>query len=149
MGALVKSIDLSVFNQAKLLDTSNMFEGCSALIEVDISGFDMSEIESSNSVSGMFSGLTSLKYLNIKDIKFGTSPFGDLSSLNLTVCQDSSIVTGSNIESDCCYFYKEACEDNENYIIVYYNQDTSYNNFYTGESNRENISYIMNGEEKS
>jgi len=146
----LKSIDLSVFNHAKLLDTSNMLEGCSSLIEVDISGFNMSEIQSPDNVDGMFSDVTSLKYLNIKGINLGTSPFGDLSTLALTVCQDSSFVTGSNIKSDCCYFYKGACEGEpyENYVIVYYKKETKYTNFFTEGSNRNDVYFIMNGEDE-
>ena len=76
-----------------------MFNGCSSLQRIDITNIDMSK---TSEASNMFSGLTSLKYLNIKGIKVNSNNkktlFEDLKESTLTVCQDENpILKGSKI----------------------------------------------------
>ena len=124
-----------------------MFYGCSSLEYIDISGFNMVDIEKA---SDLFYNLTSLKYISLYDINiskiFLNETNKELNNIdNLTVCQNSDIITNPNVKRICCDFniITDLCESS-NYITVYYgNNDTKYNSDFINKY-RNNISFIIN-----
>jgi len=106
----------------------SMFSGCSSLKSLDISGFDLREIERSND---LFFNVTNLKYINLNDIMtsqlFLTEFNKTINNIdNLIVCQNSKIITNPSAIQMCCDYDIETdyCENSNytSYIIVYYGQ---------------------------
>ena len=89
-----------------------------------------------------------MEYLNIRGIILNNSNqiLDSLPQVNLTVCQNSSILQGENIKNDCCFFYKYDISCKPNYIVVYYGRDHTYTNGYEkgdmDDKYREGIKYL-------
>ena len=56
------SLDVSGFDTSKTTDMSNMFGGCSGLTSLDVTGFDTSNV---TNLAGMFAGCSSLTSLDV------------------------------------------------------------------------------------
>ena len=94
-----------------------MFNGCANLQVLNMPKINMTSIESADKI---FEGVSNLQYLNIR----GINPFDGFdnlfSGMNLSVCQNTSILEGQNIIYNCCFFYEEYDSCKPNYIIAYY-----------------------------
>ena len=66
--ANIKLIDLSHFDSSSLINTEDMFKGCSSLEEIYFNNFDTSKV---SSMKGMFYGCSNLKSLDLSN--FDTS----------------------------------------------------------------------------
>lgn len=64
----LNNIDLSKFNTSKVTDMGTMFKGCTALDEIDVSKFDTSAC---TTINGMFSGCSKLEEIDVS--KFVTN----------------------------------------------------------------------------
>ena len=74
----VTEIDLSGFDTSNVTDIGSMFSGCSSLISLNLSGFDTSNV---TKMSHMFSGCSSLTSLNLGN--FNTGKVTDMSCMFL------------------------------------------------------------------
>ena len=70
------SLDLSGFNTSKVTNMYRMFEGCSSLISLDLSNFNTSNV---TSMESMFEGCSSLTSIGLN--KFNTSKVTDMSRM--------------------------------------------------------------------
>ena len=128
-------LDLSYFDTSNVNSMSGMFFQCGELKVLDISSFSMEKISDSQKMSGMFNGLQSLKYLNLFNAKDSKYYMNDASYLklikDLTICQKEEIIkkTTMNFSDICCYYNisTNSCES-DNYMLIYYDQDVTYEN---------------------
>ena len=144
------SIDLSNFVTSNVNNYTNLFSGCSSLRLIDISGFNFGA--DSNIFNGMFDGLDSLRYINLKNIEINT-PFTSYinqcsleSKELLIVCEDSEILTSSNNKVLlCCDFNIESNTCNPtNYTItiLYWYEQVSYNEGFITSDYRKDVFFI-------
>ena len=100
----IKSITFgNQFSTENVSSMYYMFNGCSSLTDLDLSGFNVSKV---TNMGSMFSGCTGLKTLNLNGWKWNTglssigSLFSDLSSLETLDVSDWTIPSGiSNIST--------------------------------------------------
>ena len=143
----LRSIDLSMFIITSATNMDYMFSGCSSLKYLDISNFKMETVTNANS---MFKGIINLKYINLlktKDYNDYISK-SELNNLdNLTVCQTEQILTKDYMIHQCCKYNItiEKCEKT-NYIEIYYGEDVFYEKGGFKNCGRDNISYIIIGD---
>ena len=126
----LQSIRLSNFKSSVINSMNNMFKGCSNLIYLDINNC----VEPSSSISSMFDNVNNLKYINI----YNVSSNGNLAIAisnelnnkdNLIVCQKNRIITNPLATFVCCHFNITISKCQlSNYIILYFNQDSLYEN---------------------
>jgi surface protein len=144
------SIDLSNFVTSNVNNYTNLFSGCRSLRLIDISGFNFGA--DSNIFNGMFDGLDSLRYINLKNIEINT-PFTSYikkcsleSKELLIVCEDSEILTSSNNKVLlCCDFNIESNTCNPtNYTItiLYWYEQVSYNEGFITSDYRKDVFFI-------
>ena len=145
----LESVNLSNFNTSLVTDMNYMFYECASLQLVDISNFNMKNLISCDE---MFYNCKNLSYINFLDIQSSTIFVNYIQSTNglnnidnLTVCQNSDFINNKNAIYSCCYKNIESylCSDNYNYIILYYNANSTYNDGFINKY-RSNISYIIN-----
>ena len=102
----LKSIKLGNFNTSKVVDASNMFQGCIALTDLDVSSFDTSKMENLNA---MFYQCQSLKSLDLSNfitssatemisLFYGCS---SLESVNLNSFDTSNVTNVNFMFNDC------------------------------------------------
>ena len=162
--SLEDEIDLSYFNTSLVEDMESMFEGCRKLETLDLSSFDASSV---NNVAGMFKGCENLKYLDISNFNSESIDsingiFNGMSSLqyiylynakkvanknfkteepdsfkNLLVCQKEKIIT-KNDNDECCYHNNTSCQSS-NFIIIYFEKETIYENGFVSDNNGNEI----------
>ena len=65
----LKSLDMSMINTRYAYSISSIVYNCNSLISLDISNFDFYNIYSYNSYFGFLSGLKTLQYLNVTNVK--------------------------------------------------------------------------------
>ena len=144
------SIDLSNFVTSNVNNYTNLFSGCRSLRLIDISGFNFGA--DSNIFNGMFDGLDSLRYINLKNIEINT-PFTSYinqcsleSKKLLIVCEDSEILTSSNNKVLlCCDFNikSNACNPTKYKItILYWDEQVSYNKGFITSDYRKDVFFI-------
>ena len=156
----LKSIDLSSFVLTSTTAINGMFNECHSLVSIDISKFIYSKIDVSIYI---FNGVRNLKYINIAQMEICSQEELDNEECditeenyswsfdsdveNLIVCQNGNFITsenaeGINIYDICCSFNAETgmCES-DNYITLYFNQDTNYGSGF-GNGYRNNIKFI-------
>ena len=99
----LKSLDLSGFDTSNVTNMSNMFEGCSSLKSLDLSGFDTSNV---TDMSCMFDGCSSLESLDLSG--FDTSNVTDMIYMLNDCCSleslDLSGFDTSNVTDMSCMF---------------------------------------------
>ena len=139
--ANVISMDLSHFDSSFVESMDYLFYNCDSLKILDLSNFNMQQ---TSSAPEMFTGLSSLIYLNATNMVLGNgigSQF-TIGSQNLIVCQSEKIFLNIKLYEICCSFNAETemCES-DNYITLYYNQDSYYENGFKNE-NRNYINFI-------
>ena len=121
------SIDLSNVSNNTFDYFYHCFNGCISLKFLDISGLDFSNAESDE----VFTGVTNLKYLNIKRTKLKDELKSQIPKKNLIICQDDD---SSKIEDDviidrCCNLNEDLEKCNpSNYIVIYYAKDVNFTN---------------------
>jgi surface protein len=120
-----------------------LFYGCTSLKSIDLSNWKLINVEY---ITNIFYNLENLEYLTLSDIqissdlieKINENNFND----NLIVCQNSDIITDSNIRKICCdYNFETHLCQSSNYITLYYNTDCSYKNGFKNQY-RNDISFI-------
>ena len=128
-----------------------MFYRCSKLQVLDMSNLNLNSVEEGKE---SFYEVSNLEYLNIRGIILNNSSqiLDSLPQVNLTVCQNTSILQGENIKYDCCFFYEDDISCKPNYIVVYYGSDYTYTNGYekgdTDDKYREGIKNLKFDNEK-
>ena len=143
----LKSLDLSKFITTSTTHMDRIFSGCSSLKYLDISNFNLEKIIKANS---MFENVESLKYINLYKAK-DYNDYISKSELNnlvqLTVCQSEQILTKEDVINKCCKYniITDQC-DYTNYIEIYYGENVVYENGQFKNDKRENIDYIIIGE---
>ena len=125
---------------------NNMFYGCSSLRFLDISNFNLKNLRE---CYNMFSICENLRYIKLFDIQTSTTfldyiqGWNGLNNIdNLTVCQNSDIITNKNAKYICCDYNIEIDLCLLNYITLYYNANTTYNSGFINRF-RNKISYIV------
>ena len=142
----LKSIDLSNFNTSLVTNIESMLDGCSSLRFIDISNFNLKKIIT---CSGMFSYCDNIKYIKLLNIETSTTFLNYIrgddglnNDDNLTICQNSDIITNPkakyvccnyNIETNSCYFL--------NFIDLYFNEKCNYSNGFKNKY-RDGINFI-------
>ena len=143
----LKSINLSNFDTSSVTTMNRMFYGCSSLLLVDISNFNMNNVKD---CIRMFYDCENLTYIKLLDIQSSSTFLNytqnerDLNNKdNLTVCQSSDIIINLNAIYSCCDYNIETnlCYSG-NYITLYYNEVSNYDNGFIN-AYRNNISYIF------
>ena len=146
----IKNLDLSSFDTKSTINMNEMFYGCSSLEVLDISSFNMEKVKEN---TNMFEGLSNLLYLNIYDVQNSYSNITDsiLNKIdNLTVCQKEKLITNENIINKCCLIDIESNEcDSDNFIILYYKEDCTYESGFNENKKRNGIKYIINGSKRN
>ena len=147
----LRFLDLSNFDTSKVYNMENMFNGCSSLRFLDISNFNLKNL---GTCSEMFSNCKNLGYIKLLDIQTSTTFLNYIKGENglnnidnLMVCQNSDIITNKNAKFICCDYNNEIDLCLWNYIILYYNEDTTYNGNFINQY-RNNISYIVHENKK-
>ena len=158
----LKSIDLSSFDLTLTTSTDFLFYSCSSLVSLDISKFTISNFYYADTIT-IFNRVGNLKYINIAQMEICSQEQKDENLCditeediswsfdsdvkNLIVCQNGNFITsenteGINIYDICCSFNAETgmCES-DNYITLYFNQDTNYGSGF-GNGYRNNIKFI-------
>ena len=100
------TLDLSSFDTSKVVDMSNMFDGCSALSTLDLSSFDTSNVKD---MSYMFCDCTELTTLdlssfdtsNVKDISYMFCDCTELTTLDLSSFDTSKVTKMTCMFSEC------------------------------------------------
>ena len=143
------SIDLSNLKTDSNVVINSLFNGCTSLKMIDISGLDLSLVQEASDV---LAGSQSLKYINIMGIQFSEDVKTILNSdlrekEDLKVCQRETILEGDNFINVCCNFNVESekCESIyyiTNYIIVYYGKDIVYGKGFINDY-RNDVKYII------
>ena len=134
-------LDLSHFDTSLVNNMMSMFSNCKQLKVLDISSFNMIKIDSRNG-ENMFSNLLNLGYINIYNVK-NTKDYIKQSILkdidNLTICQKEDIIISTkNAYYNCCYYdiLSNICES-YNYMLIYYDQDVTYEKGFSNNSDSE------------
>ena len=138
-------LDLSYFDTSQVYDMTAMFFNCIKLKVLDISSFNMKKIDDQGKVKGMLNSLKSLKYINIYNVKNTEDYIKDslLKNIeNLTICQKEDIIINENAYYNCCYYdiSTNKCES-YNYMLIYYDQDVSYENGFSNNADTEFASF--------
>ena len=119
------TLDLSGWNTSKVIDMSRMFEGCSSLTTLNISGWDMSEV--TNTIS-MFEGCSILASISfpesLKIISTGT--FKNCTGLTSVTLYGPSCTLGDDAFEGCnnlanIYVYSDLVDDYQNAWSAYTN----------------------------
>ena len=136
------SIDLSHFNSSLVKNEKNMLQKCSSLQYLDMSNFDLSNIDNSDDINNMISGSEVIIYINLSNMKNYDNfkkQILDNSNLDtkddLVVCQSQLIIENENA-SYICPFPKY---NSTNYIIIYYGDNAIYENGFVFNNNEFNI----------
>ena len=139
----LKLIDLSNFVTSKVTNMDSMFAGCTSLEYIDIYPFDMEQVVSAES---MFENVENLKYINLFHVN---DPNEKIKSSYLKgkteaiICQKKKILDFDDIQNKCCnYDMKSKNCEIENYMTIYYGNDTEYINGFADEY-RNDIKYII------
>ena len=136
----LKYIDFSNIEYPSSTSYNYLFFDCSSLIALEIPKLFMVYLLDSEQI---FENVNKLRYINLENIKYDDSEDYDEGTcgnnqcdlpLNyndkpLIVCQTNKFITNTNIFEICCKFNVETemCES-DNYIVLYFNQDCTYEN---------------------
>ena len=136
----LESVNLSHITTEPITNAKYMFSTCGKLKTLDISGLNMESADASSA----FNGLSSLKYINIKDTKLSENIINDIKTLenDLTICQDNPILAKKGYKYACCSYEdgEEICKV-PNSITVYFAEEE--NNIF--QFTQEDIDYIISG----
>ena len=137
----LKYIDFSNIEYPSSTSYNYLFFDCSSLIALEIPKLFMKYLLRSE--EPVFSNNNKLRYINLENIKYDDSEDYDEGTcgnnqcdlpLNyndkpLIVCQTNKFITNTNIYEICCKFNVETemCES-DNYIVLYFNHDCTYEN---------------------
>ena len=128
----IKEINFIDFDAQKCNDTNNMFQGCTSLISMELSGFKTSD-ELIN-MSDMFWNCISLISLNLSNFDISNvSNFGHL----LYNCESLEFIVFSQVKTDKITLLDNMFNGCKNLISV------NLSNFYT--TNLEKIQYMFSG----
>jgi len=143
-------LDISNFDTSKVNNMSNMLGNCESLKFLDISNYNLTNVKD---IDNMFSNLNNLRYLNLYNANYNDNFKSYISNTfkkNLVICEKGDILTGANIIKKCCDSINILdCDVSENYIIIYYGSDATYENGFkmNYEENtefRKGINFIFN-----
>ena len=138
----LKSLDLSSFRTSEVYSFMSMFEGCISLEFLDFSHFEtfcsqrFRNLLYVSPTTNMFKNVKKLKYINLANAE-GACAFNHFSNYDnyFVVCEPDQEFIQSEKKIVSCEF--------NNYIIVKYNQNTTYDSFIRSEYIRP-PSYIIN-----
>ena len=131
----LKSLNLSNFDTSKVIYMKNMFYECNSLDYLDISNFNTLNVEDSEN---MFSH--SLKYISLYNAQIIDTIKDQIDSTIVCVKDDFNIDKSYIRVCDEFEHIDDIIESIDNYIIVQYNQDTTYANGFQ----RNGITFIKN-----
>ena len=138
-------LDLSYFDTSLVKNMDSMFKGCGSLIYLDISNFNFEKV---SKFSTVFTGVDNLLYINLYHVKnsYDNITESELNELEeVTVCQKEYLVTNENATYNCCYYDTEKKECiNNNFAILYFFEDASYDKGFYINNNRKGIEFIVN-----
>ena len=127
----LQSVDLSGLITSSVTSIKNMFLNCNSLSALHIPGFDLNQV---NNAANMLT--SQLKYLNIMGATLSDSvksAFMIPSLSGIFICQDKNQIsnTGNNdfkYKEICCHFNSENGKcESSNYITIYYPQNNNNN----------------------
>ena len=146
----LETLDLSSFDTSLVTNMDSMFNGCESLIYLDISNFNLENIKNFNSV---FTGVDNLLYVNLYYVKntYNNITESELNNLGeVTVCQKDYLVTNEKATYNCCYYDIEKKEClNDNFVVLYFDKDTTYESGFNNIYRNGTIDFIINREHYS
>ena len=146
----LETLDLSSFDTSLVTNMDSMFNGCESLIYLDISNFNLENIKNFNSV---FTGVDNLLYVNLYYVKntYNNITESELNNLGeVTVCQKDYLVTNEKATYNCCYYDIEKKEClNDNFVVLYFDKDTTYESGFNNTYRNGTIDFIINREHYS
>ena len=146
----LETLDLSSFDTSLVTNMDSMFNGCESLIYLDISNFNLENIKNFNSV---FTGVDNLLYVNLYYVKnsYNNITESELNNLGeVTVCQKDYLVTNEKATYNCCYYDIEKKEClNDNFVVLYFDEDTTYESGFNNKYRNGTIDFIINREHYS
>ena len=149
----LKIIDLSNFETTTVTSMNGIFADCTSLIELEIPNFYMQQLMENTDV---FKNVNKLRYINIENMKYNEGEeYNDDTCVNhdcnlplnyndkpIIVCQSNKFITNSNILDICCFYNPDLdiCQT-YSFIVLYFNQNTHYENGFKNEF-RESIAFV-------